>query len=472
MKSKIIVLLFTIFFTSSANAEGTDKLLPTSRSEITLSFSPLVKKVAPAVVNIYSKRKIKYRNTSPFFNDPLFKHFFGDTFGNGITEKEESSLGSGVIVKANGLIVTSNHVIKGSDKIKVVLSDRREFSAKVILTDEKTDLAMLKIEAKDEQLPFLPLANSDKLEVGDLVLAIGNPFGVGQTVTNGIISALARTAIGVSDYQFFIQTDAAINPGNSGGALVNMEGKLAGINTAIYTESGGSNGIGFAIPANMVATIIDGSNVGKQIVRPWVGITATTVTQEIATSLGLPAPQGALIKEIYPDSPVDQAEIKVGDVVTSIDDFKIIDEKELHFRVATYKIGSNANFRIFRSGKELSFNVEMAEPIESPKKDLRLIRGNTPLTGVTVANLSPAVANILDLDLNDMSNKVVVMEVADNSPAMRVGFKKKDIIVDINEVAVESTKQLEELVTAKTSSLKLAILRGNRTINIILTGKQ
>jgi serine protease Do len=231
--------------------------VPSSRADLTYSFSSVVKKAAPAVVNVFSRRVVQARNLSPLFNDPFFQQFFGNDFGGGVPQQRvQSSLGSGVILRADGLIVTNNHVIKNSDQITVVLSDRREYPAHVLLADERVDLAVLKIDPGKTVLPTLALADSDQLEVGDFVLAIGNPFGVGQTVTSGIISALARTQVGINDYGFFIQTDAAINPGNSGGALVTMDGKLAGINTAIYSQSGGSIGIGFAIPANMVASFL------------------------------------------------------------------------------------------------------------------------------------------------------------------------------------------------------------------------
>lgn len=450
-----------------ADLFGTKKI-PDSNEEMQLSFAPLVKQAAPAVVNIYSTRKIQVKDTSPFINDPLFRHFFGNNFGTGVTERQENSLGSGVIVKADGLIITSNHVIEKSDAIHVVLADRREFEAKVILSDEKTDLALLKINAKD--LPFLSLMNSDNLEVGDIVLAIGNPFGVGQTVTQGIISATARTTVGISDYQFFIQTDASINPGNSGGALITTNGKLAGINTAIYTQSGGSNGIGFAIPANMVTTVIEHGVEGDKIVRPWLGVTARPVTQEVATALGMDKPKGALIETLYPNGPFQSAGMKVGDVVLTIDGVSILDNHELDFRVATYRIGSTAKFNVLRAGKELAISVKMVAPVESPKRDMRMMRGRSPLTGATVMNLSPAVADQLGLPLDDIQPGVVVSDITDGTPAKRVGFQKKDLIMVFNGTDVKSTEQLAELVATEATSYKITLKRGTRIINIILNG--
>ena len=276
-------------------ALAADKRLPSSQREIKLSFAPLVKRAAPAVVNIYTKRVVQSRR-SPFFNDPFFRQFFGnDVLKFGAPRKRvENSLGSGVIVRSEGIVITNNHVIKKADQIRVVLSDRRELAAKVILADEKTDLAVLRLQDVDGPLPYLKLKDSDDLEVGDLVMAIGNPFGVGQTVTSGIVSALARAADGISDFSFFIQTDAAINPGNSGGALITMDGSLVGINTAIYSRGGGSQGIGFAIPSNMVARIIDNAVDGAKVVRPWFGAAGQALTPDLMSSLGLKRPTGVL----------------------------------------------------------------------------------------------------------------------------------------------------------------------------------
>ena len=261
-------------FAAAVGPASAGKALPTSRGEVELSFAPLVKTAAPAVVNIYTRKVVRTRRLAPLFDDPFFRRFFGDKFGFGNgrpRQRIQNSLGSGVIVAGEGIVVTNRHVIEGADQITVVLADRREFDATIVGSDDRTDLAVLRIDAGVDSLPSLDLRDSDTLEVGDLVLAIGNPFGVGQTVTSGIVSALARTQVGISDLNFFIQTDAAINPGNSGGALVTMDGKLAGINSAIFSKSGGSHGIGFAIPANMVRSVVAGLAEGRRLVRPWLG---------------------------------------------------------------------------------------------------------------------------------------------------------------------------------------------------------
>jgi Do/DeqQ family serine protease len=440
-----------------------DKKIPDSNEEMVLSFAPLVKKASPAVVNIYSKKKVQVRSGfSPFLSDPVFQHFFGDQYSQGgVTERVESSLGSGVIVSEDGHIITNNHVIAGSSEITVVLSDRREFEAKVIVKDDRTDLALLKIEDK-ESLPFLELMDSDKLEVGDLVVAIGNPFGVGQTVTSGIVSAVARTTIGVSDYQFFIQTDAAINPGNSGGALINMQGKLAGINSAIFTKSGGSEGIGFAIPSNMVATVVRSR--GEHIIRPWLGISANGVSNEIAKSLDLEKPVGAIIAKIYDGSPASDAGLEVGDVIMAVDDHEILDEHALNFRIATYEIGSEATIKVLRNGYNKEFKIAMSAPPEKPKKDLRLIKGNNPLSGATIGNVSPALLDEIGLD---MADEGVIITNIDAGIAANLGFHKNDVIKQINDTAVLNTNGLETMLNEKVPSWKVTIKRGNRLFNII-----
>src|SRR5690349_112102 len=355
----VLVLVFLLGFTGTGIAQ--QRALPDSRQQITLSFAPLVKQTAPAVVNIYTRRVVQQR-VSPLFDDPFFQRFFGQSNPLGMPrERVERSLGSGVIVAADGLIVTNDHVVKDSDQITVVLADRREFEAKVVSTDSKTDLAILRIAPpKGEKLPFLALHDSDDLEVGDLVLAIGNPFGVGQTVTSGIVSALARTAVGVSDFNFFIQTDAAINPGNSGGALVSMDGRLIGINSAIYSRSGGSLGIGFAIPSNMVATVIAAERHGGKLVTPWIGAGGQAVTADMAASLAMERPVGVIISNVYRSGPADRAGLKVGDVITAINGHEVADAQALRFRLATQPIGSTAELSVMRKGEPLKLTLPLA----------------------------------------------------------------------------------------------------------------
>ncbi|MDP3896051.1 MAG: trypsin-like peptidase domain-containing protein, partial [Mesorhizobium sp.] len=280
-----------------------DKRVPFGRAEMQLSFAPLVRQTAPAVVNVYASQQV--RQNSPFMGDPFFERFFGG--GGNQPPRQQQSLGSGVILDPSGIVVTNYHVIRDADEVRVALSDGSEFESRVVLKDERSDIAVLKIDS-DMPFPTIPIGDSDALEVGDLVLAMGNPFGVGQTTTSGIVSALARNRVGIADFGFFIQTDAAINPGNSGGALIDMAGRLIGINTAIYSRGGGSNGIGFAIPSNMVRAVVAAAEQGSDIFeRPYVGAGFEAVTAQVAEALGLARPSGALVSSVDKDSPASRA---------------------------------------------------------------------------------------------------------------------------------------------------------------------
>ncbi|MFB3102185.1 MAG: Do family serine endopeptidase, partial [Alphaproteobacteria bacterium] len=371
-----IVWLTVAGFTTGAIAQ---KIVPGSSEAVTLSFAPLVKQAAPAVVNIFTRKAVT-RQVSPLFDDPFFRRFFGDALPRQRRERIENSLGSGVIVQSDGLIVTNFHVISGADEIKVVLADRREFTATVLREDERSDLAVLKIETSDE-LPYIEIGNSDELEVGDLVIAIGNPFGVGQTVTSGIVSGLARTNVGISDFNFFIQTDAAINPGNSGGALLRMDGKLAGVNTAIFSRSGGSQGIGFAVPANMVRTVIAGAGIAGRLQRPWLGANTQDVTAEIAEAIGLVRPIGALVAELHPDGPARRSGLRVGDIITEIDGQRVDDMESLEFRIATGVIGDTADLSVRRADGDIRIRLPLEAPPEIPPRDEALLRGAQPIAG-------------------------------------------------------------------------------------------
>src|SRR5438876_7295595 len=319
-------------FSASDGASAQDRRVPSSASELRLSFAPIVQRVQPAVVNVYAAKTVQNRN--PLLDDPIFRRFFGVPGQQ--PEQMQRSLGSGVMVDASGLVVTNNHVIEGADQVKISLADKREFEAEIVLKDSRTDLAVLRVKDGKEKFATLDFANSDELLVGDVVLAIGNPFGVGQTVTHGIVSALARTQVGITDYQFFIQTDAAINPGNSGGALVDMTGKLAGINTAIFSRSGGSQGIGFAIPANMVRVVVASARTGGGVVkRPWLGARLQEVTPEIADSMGLKRPSGALVASVTPASPASRGGVRPSDLIVAIDGQATEDPHAFDYRFAT-----------------------------------------------------------------------------------------------------------------------------------------
>ena len=448
------------------DAAAQQRQVPTSSAQIQLSFADTVKAVAPAVVNVYAKRIVQSR--SPFAGDPFFDFFFGREFRGVPRQRVENSLGSGVIVGADGVIVTNNHVIEGGDEFTVVLSDRREFGAEVILADERTDLAVLRIDTKGEALPSLAFGDSDQAEVGDLVLAIGNPFGVGQTVTSGIISAVARTQVGISDYQFFIQTDAAINPGNSGGALVTAGGDLVGVNTAIFTRSGGSIGIGFAIPSNMVRLVVDSATSGRNLVRPWLGVKGQAVTSDLAESLELDRPVGILINSVYDAGPAAEADLKVGDVVVAVDGFEIFDPQGLNYRLATKGIGETVEISYRRKGEARTTSIRLVPPPEDPPRALTDLRGDHPLSGLSVANLSPAYAEELGLDWEQEG--VVVVDVAGPTPASRLGFRRGDIVQSINGTEVTSVEGLKQLVDRRRPRWDLSILRGNRTLSMTIRG--
>ncbi len=462
------IALLVIALVGGAFAPAEAEQVPESRDEINLSFAPLVKKTAPAVVNVYAKRVIRQQGYVPFGADPFFQRFFGDDgFFGQPRERVQNSLGSGVIVESSGFIVTNHHVIKGGTDIRVVLSDKREFKAKLLVTDKRTDLAVLKIDAKGQELPFLRLGDSDALEVGDLVLAIGNPFGVGQTVTSGIISALARTQVGVSDYQFFIQTDAAINPGNSGGALVDTAGRLIGINTAIYSRSGGSIGIGFAIPANMVRSVIFSARGDGKVVRPWTGVEVQDVTADIAESLGFKRPVGALVVNVHRLSPLGKAGIKRGDVLVTVNKKEIANAREFAYRFATLRIGKRATIGLSRRGGRKRANVELIQPPEVPPRQQSRIEGRSPFSGLLVANLSPAVAEELGLKPN--VNGVVVMD-AGRGPGRQVGFRKGDILVEINDQQIDSVKTLRDLLRFNDEWWEFSINRNGKTRRVRLGG--
>ncbi len=442
---------------------------PSSMGQVQLTFAPVVKRVAPAVVNVYSKSVVQAQ-VNPFFNDPLFSQLFGTPE---MRQRVQQSLGSGVIVRGDGLIVTNNHVVEGGNEITVALSDKREFKAKVLLADSRTDLAVLKIDTHGENLPVVPFANSDAVQVGDLVLAIGDPFNVGQTVTMGIVSALARTQVSASDYQFFIQTDAAINPGNSGGALVTTDGKLAGINTAIYSRSGGSIGIGFAIPANLVRRVVEGVEGGLKsggtanVQLAWVGASGQPVTSDIAASLGLSRPGGVLLKDVYPGGPLGKAGVKSGEVVQSVDGAAVDDMQSLNYRTATHRPGENVRMHIAsgKSGRDVT--VTLALPPENPPREAQTIGGRNPLTGARVENISPATA--IELQMDPMSKGVAIMAVNSSGIAANYGFQPGDIVRNVNGANITRVGELVRLLNGA-NHWDMVVERDGRRLTLSVDG--
>jgi len=443
--------------------------VPASRGEIALSFAPVVERAAPAVVNIYSRRVVRDRSMPLLFDDPVFRHFFGGPMGpSRPRERVENALGSGVIVRPNGVILTNNHVIEGADEITVVLHDRREFDAHLLGRDERTDLAVLSIDVGSESLPALTLGDSDSLAVGDLVLAIGNPFGVGQTVTMGIVSALARSTSGLSDYQSFIQTDASINPGNSGGALVDMAGRLVGINTAIYSQDGGSVGIGFAVPSAMARVVVDSLLAGGSVTRPWLGIDGQTVTSDIARSLGMRRPAGVLLSDVRPEGPAKVAGLQRGDIVLAYDGHPVDDEETLRYRIGASAVGGVATLRVLRNGTEIDVPVSLNPPPEDPPRNPTRLSGRHPLNDVTVANLNPALAN--EMRLPHGHGTVVVLEVGRRSPAARYGIRRGDVIQAVNGTTPNTVRELNRLMSRTGPPWRLDIVRDGRPARVVIGG--
>jgi Do/DeqQ family serine protease len=440
---------------------------PPSRAAMQYSFAPIVKRAVPAVVNVYVRSRVQTMQ-SPFANDPVFGRMFGEMFGMP-QERIQSSLGSGVIVSADGTIVTNAHVVKGSGatEVRIVLADRREFDARVILQDEKSDIAVLRIAGDGGRFPFLEFEDSDRVEVGDMVLAIGNPFGVGQTVTSGIISALARTEVAASDAQVFLQTDAAINPGNSGGALVDMAGKLVGINTAIFSKSGGSVGIGFAIPSNLVKVYVDSAISGRKVERPWLGARLEPVTREIADQFKLPRVTGAFVARVYSDGPAAQAGLRAGDVIVGVDGFEVADPRAALYRLTTRGIGNRAELAVLRGGRQMSLKVGIAAPPAPGRDDVRNLSGRHPLDGARVSNLLPSVADQLGIDAE---KGVVVLSVRNGSTAARLGFRQGDIVQQVGRVAIDTVAQLERALTEPQRVWLMAIRRGDQTLQLQVGG--
>jgi Do/DeqQ family serine protease len=405
-----------------------NRAVPGDVASVKSSFAPVVRAAAPAVVNIAAVGVQQVRD--PFWGIP--------------GQRQTGSVGSGVIVRADGVVVTNNHVIQGMQQIRVTLNDRREFEARVVLADERSDIAVLQLEGVDERLPVLNIDDREEQQVGDLVLAIGNPFGVGQTVTNGIISALNRTETGISDSGSFIQTDAAINPGNSGGPLVDLDGDLIGINTAIFSRSGSSSGVGFAVPASMVKRVVDSAVGGATaVVRPWLGVRGDGVSADIARSLGLDRPQGVVVTQVYPGGPGDRAGLRDGDVITAIDGAEVNDQGGLNFRVGTREPNDTVRVSILRDGRAETLEARVQRLPGDADVDKAMVIRSGVLSGAQVLALNPALADSLGGD--PFASGVIVGQVQRGSYANRIGVRGGDIIVAVNGRAVSSAQQLAEV---------------------------
>lgn len=464
LRSLAVAALASLLCLSGRAAEAQDRVAPTNSAQLRLSYAPIVQRAAPAVVNVYAAKTVQIRN--PLLDDPVFRRFFG--VPGQMPEQLQRSLGSGVMVDASGLVVTNNHVIEGAEQVKVSLVDKREFEAEIVLKDSRSDLAVLRLKDVKEKFVTLDFANSDDLQVGDVVLAIGNPFGVGQTVTHGIVSAVARTQVGITDYQFFIQTDAAINPGNSGGALVDLAGNIVGINTAIFSRSGGSIGIGFAIPANMARLVVASAKAGGNVVRrPWLGARLQAVTPEIAETLGLKRPVGALVASVSANSPAARAGLKLSDLVVGIDGHVVEDPKAFDYRFATRALGGTAALDVMRGGKQMKLMIGL-EASPDTGRDERVITSHSPFQGARIANVSPALADELDLDPNTAG--VVVTDVPETAPAAGAGFRKGDVIRSVNGKRINQTADLERVVAAGGRVWRITIIRGGQEVTAVFSG--
>ena len=453
---------------SPVPAAAQERQVPPSREALQFSYAPIVKRATPAVVNVYVRSRVRTA-VSPFANDPFFQRFFGRG-GFGLPqERIQQSLGSGVIISPDGVIVTNTHVVKGGTdtQIRVALFDKREFDAKIVAQDERTDLAVLKIEKGGNDFPFLQFADSDKLEVGDVVLAIGNPFGVGQTVTSGIISALARTEMAQSDTQVFLQTDAAINPGNSGGALVDMNGKLVGINTMIFSQSGGSVGIGFAIPSNLVRLVADNAVAGRKIERPWLGAQLDTVDRDQAALLKLDRISGAVVVRLTNNSPAAKAGLQLGDVIVAVDNFEVADSHSVHYRLTTRGIGNTSRIGFIRNGKRMTADVPLLPAPKPGKDDVRNLSGSHPFDGARVSNILPSVADEFNLDDTD---GVVIVAVRSGGVAARLDFQPGDIILQVGDAKITDVVMLDEITRTPKRLWSVTIKRGGRVMKLQMSG--
>ncbi|WP_170476982.1 trypsin-like peptidase domain-containing protein [Ruegeria arenilitoris] len=435
--------------------------VPKTQSEISLGFAPVVKQAAPAVVNIYAKI-VRKGGANPFFSDPFFQEFFGRDFG-APRPRVQNSLGSGVILTEDGFVVSNYHVVGSATEIRVVTTDRREFSAKVVLGDEESDIAILRLEQADS-LPYLIMRDSDHVEVGELALAIGNPFGVGQTVSSGIISGLARTGTATGNARgYFIQTDAAINPGNSGGALIDVNGKLIGINTSILTRSGGSNGIGFAIPANLVAEFLKQARAGNSnFVSPWAGMAGQHMSADIAESLGITIPQGVVISDLHILSPLADAGLRVGDVVTHVDGDEVNSPAEMKFRMSVSGVGGTSILTRLRDGVSGEVEVDLIEAPDKPAAEETSLDDKTVLPGLKVARVNPIMITSLGLALSQTGVVVV-----DPGPyGGRAGLRVGDVLNAINGAEMERPGDVVSALTDPGRRLNMSIQRGGRSLSL------
>jgi Do/DeqQ family serine protease len=461
----LIATLLIALAAGEADAQPTfaeaNRVAPESAVAMKSSFAPVVRRAAPAVVNISAKRLVR-QQTDPFWQ----------MFGLGVPQQRlAASLGSGVIVRSDGIIVTNNHVVENGQEITVALNDRREFAARILLADPRTDLAILKIDVPaGERLPVLAMDDSGDTQVGDLVLAIGDPFGVGQTVTNGIVSALNRTTDPTGEAgSAYIQTDASINPGNSGGALIDMDGDLIGVNSFILSRSGTSSGVGFAIPAAVVRRVVETAvGGGRAVVRPWLGARTQSVSPEMARSLGLPLPQGALVADLWPNGPAARAGLRQGDVVLQADGRPVVDAAALSYVIRNHRPGDTVPLAVRRAdGRDQELTLRADAPPATPARDERVVAGRNPFDGATVVNLSPAVADELGMDA--FAGQGVLITDIGGGLARNIGLRRGDLVRDVNGVKIGSVRDLLGVVGNPARAWRVTIERDGRLVTATFT---
>lgn len=434
------------------------------------SFSDTVKKATSAVVNIYTEKEVVSRSLNPFFDDPFFNQFFNQGLSGRMKKRIERSLGSGVVVTNDGYLVTNYHVVKDATSVRVVFHDRTEMAAEFIAADKNSDIAIMKIILEDErdqaEFKYVDFADSDSIEVGDVVLAMGNPFGVGQSVTMGIVSALGRSNLGTGHYENYIQTDAAINPGNSGGALLDSEGKLVGINTAIYSKTGGSQGVGFAIPANAVRVSLNSVLTTGKITRPWFGAAGQDVTDDLAVQLELSRPYGVLVNEIVPGSPAETANLEIGDIILSFDGKEVDNMSVLNARIASSYVGEEYDMDVWREGKPYVSKVMLGALPDRRVEDQYKVQGSNPLAGYTFEPLSPALNDELGLPLN--AEGIVVVGQPNRRGFGIVELQAGDIIVSINKKNIRTMKDLQTAVSRRPNAWQVVYERAGHVHRVVI----
>ena len=466
MSSQFMRTPVTYAQNSMISQDSIDLLTRTGRA-----MAEVTSAVKPAIVNISTTRTVKLAGgMDPFLDDPFFKRFFGDNFGRQKHSKEQKSvgLGSGVIVASDGYIITNYHVVKEADEIKVLMSDKKEYAGKVIGSDPKTEISIVKIEATG--LPTVAWGNSDLLQVGEIVLAVGNPYGLNQTVTMGIVSALGRANVGIADYEDFIQTDAAINPGNSGGALVNVKGQLVGINTAIYSTSGGYQGIGFAIPSNMVKSVMDSLIKKGKVVRGWLGVSIQNITPELAKQFQLKDEIGALVGDVVENSPAEKAGLKRGDVITEYDGKKIEEPYVLRNMIANTLPGEVHQMKLLRDNKTLAVQVTIGELPADAKEEAASGDYENAMKGITVQNMTPEISQ--KLKIPGRIKGVIISDIAEDGIAAGV-LAQGDVIQEINRKKISDTKNYQEIVSKikQNEDVLLLIYRRGSSLFVTLSQK-